>query len=97
MANRKKIMDKLSEPLTGVQHRWKQAWREVQSQIGDRLNDLDAWAVEQVNDSLDSAGTKVSHVVAKTVDKTLSTAKESLQEVGKEISKKMPKRPKSKS
>jgi uncharacterized protein YoxC len=96
MAHRKKILDKLSQPLVGMQHRWKQAWREVQSQISDRLDDLDAWAVEQVNDSLDSAGTKVSHAVAETVDKTLATAKESLQGVGKEISQKIGKRSKPK-
>jgi len=71
MAVRKKIGDKFSAPLSGIQHKLKQVWREVQSGLGDRLSEFDAWAVEQVNESLEEMGDRVSE--------TLENAKESLQ------------------
>jgi chaperonin cofactor prefoldin len=72
MAVRKKVSDKFTAPLSGIQHKLKQAWREVQSQIGDRLSDFDAWAVEQVNESLEGVGEKFGE--------TIENAKETLQE-----------------
>jgi len=71
MAIRKKIGDKFAAPLSGIQHKLKQVWREVQSDLGDRLSEFDAWAVEQVNESLAEMGERVSE--------TLENAKESLQ------------------
>jgi len=71
MAVHKKIGDRFSAPLSGIQHKLKQVWREVQSELGDRLSEFDAWAVEQVNESLAEVGDRVSE--------TLEHAKESLQ------------------
>jgi hypothetical protein len=70
MAIRKKIGDKFAAPLSGIQHKLKQVWREVQSDLGDRLSEFDAWAVEQVNESLAEMGERVSE--------TIENAKESL-------------------
>ncbi len=71
MPVRKKISDRLTAPLVGLQHKLKQTWREVQAGLGDRLSELDAWAVEQVNESLEEVTERVSA--------TLESAKESLQ------------------
>ncbi len=71
MPARKKISDRWIAPLVGLQHKLKQTWREVQADLGDRLSELDAWAVGQVNESLEEVTERVSA--------TLESAKESLQ------------------
>jgi len=71
MPRRKEIRERLTAPLAGIQHKLKQAWREVQAGLGDRLSEFDAWAVEQVNESLEK--------MEERVNETLENAKESLQ------------------
>ncbi|MFN3927966.1 MAG: hypothetical protein ACK4QL_11800 [Pseudanabaenaceae cyanobacterium] len=54
MAVRKKV---------SIPHHIKQVWREMQSQIGNRLSDFDAWAVQQVNDNLEGIGDKFNQTL----------------------------------